>query len=370
MVMISHGVTPAVSLLPKYLQGTFGQNGFYGVSVFFVISGFLITSNTLRRYGQPAGVDFGQFYAMRIARIFPVLVLFVAVMFALYLGKVPSFVPASAGKFWVAAYKAFTFQYNDHCLHGGNAPGLESWRILWSLSVEEIFYLVFPIACFLTRRSGILVAVLLVLIVRGPMVRHTLYDEYSWWASADQLSMGCLVAIATARREIGWLGKWGGWALQGLGAALLAYTFAFTETNKDFALAPSIVGGGAALFLIGSTSASNAVPLLLRPFTAIFAAYGRASYEIYIFHVAIRIALGWTVTLWMRRWFPAPGANAIVVSFIFLVAILGGAMLLGRWFTEPVNAVIRRFYRKPPGEEKAAEQGNRPASPAPSLATA
>lgn len=351
VVMASHGVMPVMSLLPRpgHLS-SISSNGCLGVSVFFVISGFLITSNALRRYDRLPKIDFGQFYAMRVARILPPLLLFIAVMLGLALLKAPDFTPPSWAKFTTAVYKALTLQYNSHCLHGGAVPGLEAWRVLWSLSIEELFYLFFPIACFLTRRKIVFVGLLLIMITDGPLARRTLMDLYGWWGAADQLSTGCLAAILVAQIRQGHLrvNAWWSIACLTVGTAMLAYGFAFTNISTAYRWVPSLIGIGAALLVFGAAFGPRAVPLTLRPFTAVLAAFGRASYEIYIFHSALRIGLGGKVTQLVARRWPQPVGNAIGVTIVLVALIFLLATGTAKFFSEPINRSIRRFYRTPP----------------------
>src|SRR5580698_11182640 len=67
--------SPLAQLLPPAWIRAAVNNGNYGVTIFFVISGFLITSNNLRRYGELQRVRLRQFYALRFARIIPPLLL-------------------------------------------------------------------------------------------------------------------------------------------------------------------------------------------------------------------------------------------------------------------------------------------------------
>ena len=69
-------------VLPEEAIKALVRNGNYGVTMFFVISGYLITSTTTRRYGSLAQVDVPSFYAFRFARIVPCLVLALALIVA------------------------------------------------------------------------------------------------------------------------------------------------------------------------------------------------------------------------------------------------------------------------------------------------
>src|SRR5258708_36520606 len=73
-------------------------NGNYGVTIFFVISGFLITSNNMLRFGRLADVDLRVFYAFRFARIVPPLLLALLPITSLGLLDVPSFMNSKGGQ--------------------------------------------------------------------------------------------------------------------------------------------------------------------------------------------------------------------------------------------------------------------------------
>lgn len=66
-------------------------NGYYGVSAFFCTSGFLITTNLLRRYGRVADVDFYAFYVMRFGRIVPPMALLLVVLAGLSTTSIEAF---------------------------------------------------------------------------------------------------------------------------------------------------------------------------------------------------------------------------------------------------------------------------------------
>ncbi len=163
--------SPLSRVVPKTWIEAVVFNGNYGVTVFFVISGFLITSNNLRRYGHLGAVNLRSFYVLRCARIIPPLVLALAVIVPLGLLRVPSFDNSIGGQelslsfFWIATLSVLTFWHNvlmqsvgwfNYCLN-----------IYWSLSVEEVFYLTFPLACVLLKRRGYVIALCVAFIVTG-----------------------------------------------------------------------------------------------------------------------------------------------------------------------------------------------------------
>src|SRR5471032_3636698 len=169
-------------------------NGNYGVTIFFVISGYLITSGTLMRWGSLRGIDVISFYWMRAARILPSLLLALAIIVVLGVLNVPLFnngdakPPLPASYFGIAVLSILTFWHNvlmqsagyfNYCLN-----------VYWSLSVEEMFYLALPAACVLQKPRPMFVLLCLAAIVAGPMYRsaHTdneIYYMYAYLACFD-----------------------------------------------------------------------------------------------------------------------------------------------------------------------------------------
>ena len=127
---------PYTNGLPEQLVSSLVWNGQPGVQIFFVVSGFLITATTLRRWGTLSRVSLRGFYLMRFARIVPLLLLLLSVLTILHLGKVKYFVVSpKTGGLGRALIAALTFHVNVLEARRGYLPG--SWDILWSLSVEE-----------------------------------------------------------------------------------------------------------------------------------------------------------------------------------------------------------------------------------------
>ena len=174
-----------------------GNYGHLGVVLFFVMSGFLITTLLMSERRKTGRVSLKLFYARRALRIFPASYFYLACILVLWLaGRV-----LLAGKdFGYAA--TYTVNYLPD-------PG---WQVghLWSLSVEEQFYLLWPLAFVaLGLRRAVWVAAAVILI--GPFaragalhfLRGTPYDDLPMFPMvADSLAIGCL--LATSRT---WLEK-------------------------------------------------------------------------------------------------------------------------------------------------------------------
>ncbi|HXP88257.1 MAG TPA: acyltransferase [Bryobacteraceae bacterium] len=173
--------------------GALSNLGNLGVRVFFVISGFLITGLLLQEQDRIGTIALGRFYARRTLRIFPAFYLFLAVIG----------ICAAAG--WIALHK---FELLQAALYIMNYfPGLQQSRYvkhLWSLSVEEQFYLLWPsVLAFAGRRRGLMIAAAFILI--APVLRltywffvpqmHEVMDR-RFETVGDALATGCVLAGA------------------------------------------------------------------------------------------------------------------------------------------------------------------------------
>jgi peptidoglycan/LPS O-acetylase OafA/YrhL len=183
----------------------FPGGGGYGVNLFFVLSGFLITTLLLEEHAERGSIDLRGFYVRRARRLAPALIVMLGVYLALaglQLDPYESFHRAVEN---VAVYGFYTANvvaaYFPHLV---NHPAIGP---LWSLAEEEQFYLLWPLALVLLLRRGIpsrlIERGLLVLIAAIAIERMALiiagfaYDRvaYSPESSADGLLAGVLLAI-------------------------------------------------------------------------------------------------------------------------------------------------------------------------------
>jgi Acyltransferase family len=171
--------------LPRQLVSSLVWNGQFGVQMFFAVSGFLITSTTIRRWGALRDVRPRDFYLLRFARIAPLLFLLLTILSVLHLAQVRHFVVSQeVGGLKAALVAALTFRINLLEARRGYLPG--SWDILWSLSVEETFYLFFPLTCKALGRGKLLIAFLVAFVLLGPFGRtilthgNAVWQEYSY----------------------------------------------------------------------------------------------------------------------------------------------------------------------------------------------
>jgi peptidoglycan/LPS O-acetylase OafA/YrhL len=150
-------------VFPVQLTNVLFRSGYYGVTVFFVISGFLITRISLARYGALTAIRLGSFYLFRFGRIAPCLGLVLIVLFSLHFEHVRDFV-YDTEKTSLSDLLTYTLTFRYNLLFCKNGWGLLPWDILWSLSIEEMFYLFFPLLCLLLRSRRAMLAFCLLLI--------------------------------------------------------------------------------------------------------------------------------------------------------------------------------------------------------------
>jgi peptidoglycan/LPS O-acetylase OafA/YrhL len=327
-------------LLPATLNQVLFWSGYYAVIAFFVISGFLITNLSMQRWGSPATLRIGRFYWMRASRILPCLLLILGLLSALHFAGAPGFAfkptQAPVGR---ALFAALTFHLNWLEGHHGYLPG--GWDPLWSLSVEEAFYLLFPLMCLALRNERLVLLPLLCLVAMGPINRTLLadqepWDQYAYLSCADGIAFGCMAAIASRSRRIRTRTLRASLALGAVAA--LFVVFACNEDSHAglarYGLNVTILEIGIALMLVAL--AQGVGERALSAGTAWVRMIGRCSYEIYLFHMPVVLAAIWLFNRLQPRTRMIP---------IWYVAMLLGSLALGflvhGFYSEPLNRRLR-----------------------------
>src|SRR5262249_29989384 len=125
-----------------------------------------------------------------------------------HVARVHNFVvPAKAGGLGRALLAALTFHLNLLEAWRGYLPG--SWDVLWSLSVEEMFYLFFPLVARLLGRGKLFIVLLCAFVVLGLFGRRALsfgnpiWQEKSYLGGMDAIALGCLTALLVSRARFG-----------------------------------------------------------------------------------------------------------------------------------------------------------------------
>lgn len=150
------------------------HGGWMGVDLFFVISGYLITSILLRSRANPRQLS--MFWARRALRILPLAFLYLAILMLLA-PRDPLHIGFGDFDDW---WLYFAYLGNLHIVADGWQPPV--LMILWSLAVEEQFYLLWPLAVRFTRPQALL-RLCLSLVVIAPLVRVVVDDTLGYPAA-------------------------------------------------------------------------------------------------------------------------------------------------------------------------------------------
>ena len=190
-------------LLPGWIDEAVFWSGHYAVMMFFVISGFLITSLSVRRWSSLGKIPLLPFYRLRAARILPCLLVLLAVLSVLHWAGASDYViHPQIASLRRALLAALTVHLN--WLEGQRGYLPPNWDVLWSLSVEEAFYLSFPLLCLALRNERWIMICMLALIVIAPFNRVALesrdpWGEIAYLSCLDGIAFGCITAWITAR---------------------------------------------------------------------------------------------------------------------------------------------------------------------------
>jgi peptidoglycan/LPS O-acetylase OafA/YrhL len=190
-------------LIMDHLFGTHPNLGWLGVMIFFVLSGFLITSILLREHQATGSISLREFYRRRAFRIFPafyccwILTTVVALTFHEF--------------YWRGALTSFFYMMDyGRAFHAGELPYLHMW-ISWSLAIEEKFYLLWPLLLILLLRKRSTMLRTMALIILGLWTYRAIlylglgarwnYVYCAFDMRADALLAGCLLAVMVGNSE-------------------------------------------------------------------------------------------------------------------------------------------------------------------------
>jgi peptidoglycan/LPS O-acetylase OafA/YrhL len=342
MFFAGHSIVP---LMPRWLFEVLFTNGNNGVTVFFAVSGFLITFTSLRRFGSLERMRAATFYRIRFARIAPLLLLTLAVLSLLHLMHAEGFrIPSSRGSLPQAVISVLTFHLNWLEARRGFLPA--NWDVLWSLSVEEMFYLFFPLVCLLLlrwRRGTLFFVLLLALFIgMGPFARtvwtaNEIWQEKSYLGGMDGIALGCLTALLTERlqRDRVQIGTRLLMSIQIIGAVMMALIFAWPHWHWMQSVGRTGVDGtvlalGTCCVMFGSVLSGRRG----RPWSKPIRWVGRCSYEIYLTHEFVVV---WLTLLYLKL---QRGPVLVWIGAMVMLSVVVGVWV-ARWFSEPMNRRLR-----------------------------
>ena len=254
LVILGHAYQGATGSSPNTPFWLIVGNAGLGVEIFFVVSGYIITTLLLQEKVRRGSISLGQFYLRRFFRIMPPLWTYLVVVLALTaIGTL-----SSVSKGAIISTLTFTSNYSRLA----DSPALAH---TWSLSVEEQFYLLWPaILSLVLSRQGREVAAkfALLLVVLAPILRvlthlsgHPLLASriyYTLHTRMDALMIGCFVALVSGlapfERMFYAIRKWIG--------LLAAYTLLISPlATAKF--------GGAYIYVVGYSLEGSSIALVM-----------------------------------------------------------------------------------------------------------
>jgi len=326
--------------------------GFLGVSTFFTLSGFLITSLLLNESRRTGTVAVRQFWSRRFRRLLPaslVTLALVATLFAWFVATVEQ--RASLGGDVVAslfdvANWHFILQGSTYAdLFAAPSPVLH----FWSLAIEEQFYVVFPVVLLalwrVTRgRRGTLAVVLggLAALSAALPLLFTMSDDRVYYGTdtrAAELLLGGVLAVALSYEPLRWRmaleRHWRRWL--SVAATLCLAVQAWWWFSLDQA-SPWLYRGGFAVYALMTCVVIAAVAVPRGPLASGFTAaplrwLGLRSYAIYLAHWPIFLAVRQTLPDWSRPAQAVLGISASLLLAEISYRLLEQPIRLGRWPT-------------------------------------
>lgn len=321
--------------------------GGFGVTVFFLLSGYLITTLLRQELNKYGSISFRNFYLRRALRLFPLLYLITAVATLLvWLGWIE-------GENSIAGILSILFYWGNYFVAIHHFDGIpNSMGVVWSLAIEEHFYFIWPLMfIWLARRKpsrrgwalalGLLclVPLLLRLLLATQFGVDDLYLEHATETRFDSLLFGCVLALvfnpwldpvplARPKLELAIVVL----ALLVLAASLLyrdqlfRYTFRFTI--QSLALMP--------LFWL---AVARADWWLFKPLNWWPVRYiGQVSYAVYLVNLMIIFALAQHLPEW----------SVAIRSVIAVLATWAVAEVLRRYVEHPLGEVRKKLHRRTP----------------------
>lgn len=330
-----------VSVLLFHLEiGPF-DGGFVGVDVFFVLSGYLITSLMARQIATTGGLALAEFWARRARRLLPasaLVILFVLIGARLILDPITQqsvVVDAFAACFFVINI-VFGKRGGDYFAVGSaDSPLLH----FWSLAVEEQFYLVWPVVLYLLAKTGprrwlnirrvcatLAIASLALCLWMTPQDIATRSWAFNLLPSrAWELLAGALLALSgtatmrwssRARSMMGWIGLGG----------IVAVIFTYTSGRPLFPGWAAIVPVVATLMVVAASDGERQVGPAKALGNPVMIWLGARSYAIYLWH--------WPLWVFANAQF---GELALGQRVLVGAASIGAAMASYRFVENPVR---------------------------------
>ena len=331
--------------------------GEFGVTVFFFLSGYLITTLLRIEQEQSGSLSFRAFYLRRVLRIFPPFYLALAVATLLWVvGGLPKGPPFQLNGLLSEVFFLTNYHVVETGWWFGHAPG--TW-IFWSLAVEEHFYLVFPLVYLLLLRfvrgrgrQALILCGLCALVLAWRLVLVFAFDaakERTYVATdtrIDSILFGCILGVfanpVLDRTRI----DDATWKFILVPAALLGLAASFVIRDPAFQKSMAYTLQGICLFplFIAAVRLHDWGPFRVLNWAPV-AFIGVLSYAIYLVHPSVLYG----ITMWTPG--STPGVVQAVISLALTIAIAYG---IYRVVEKPAARLRKRLSRVLVPERPAA----------------
>jgi peptidoglycan/LPS O-acetylase OafA/YrhL len=330
---LTHGAVQPVDRVLFHLR----ESGWFAMDVFFVMSGFLITGILLDSKDRPH--FFKNFYIRRFLRIFPI---YYATLFAVFvvLPRLKVVDPSAVREMLDVQKWYWTYLTNFLVATTQSTNSLVDYtRHLWSLAVEEQYYLIWPLVVYCCSRRRLiqcclaLIAGALVFRCIGVAVGMSPRALYMLtFARMDSLALGSLLAVLV--REPGWLDKFVRWAWPVVRTVAALGVLVILATGELSAYRPAmqsigytvVAFGGAGLVIIAATSGpeTRAGRFFQHP---VFINLGVVSYATYVTHTFVYLVIQREVPILSRL--PLVAGYGWPASVAHMLVLMAAALSVG-----------------------------------------
>ncbi|KAA0681730.1 acyltransferase [Neorhizobium sp. P12A] len=321
--------------------------GGFGVTIFFAISGFLISRLLLAEERRHGKISLRNFFIRRFLRLMPPLVIMLFITASLYafaFGRPVNVLEILSAIFYVSNL------YTVAQMFWPLKPGLHEYGPLWSLAVEEHFYLIFPFLLFFVRRWGSRVKILAGVIIGSLALRILAsysvadpesFNYYFTLTRLDAIAWGCLLSFGLENEETRRvLANARGWRSFLFASAILLGGIAYRSIFFQDTFRYTVHGFGMLLllnaFIFGSSMSVLTRIAEWRPIQL----GGRMSYEIYLWHQHV----WFVISLLVERY-----AFRLGLSLVLTLLVSYG---LYRLTTMATKRIARQFGSKSVEDER------------------
>ena len=323
-----------------YILGSvFLPGGYLGVDIFFVISGYLITSIILKEINTTDNFCFKYFYESRIRRILPalLLVIIVSIPFAWVFLLPTAFIDFSKSILSTLGFISNLYFYISGQIYGSENALLKPMLHTWSLSVEEQFYIIFPLIVFFLIKKNI--NLIIVLIISSLVLSSYAYSLdpdlvfYSLPFRIWELMSGSLLAYRYRKKEYEFNNKIIRNFLSLIGIMLIIISFVYIEYNILNISISKIFAVLGTLLIIQNCKNEIFISKILTNKIAVN--IGLISYSLYLWHYPIFAftRIGYLSHGWIE--------NLLILIILFSLSILT-FKYVERPFRDKHNVSIRK----------------------------